>query len=137
MWNYAYTDELYHYGVKGQKWGFRRFRTKSGKLTPAGKKRNASSVENPNKKKSVKKAVIIGSVAAGAAVTALVGAYAIGIGANARAIKNMSSSPRTTKSAGKALSKIGDTKMSDLLAFRREVNKPVTQNLADIIREIG
>lgn len=32
-------NELYHYGVKGQKWGVRRFQDKSGRLTPAGKKR--------------------------------------------------------------------------------------------------
>lgn len=30
--------ELYHYGVKGQKWGVRRYQNKDGSLTPAGKK---------------------------------------------------------------------------------------------------
>lgn len=34
-----YNDELYHYGVKGQKWGVRRYQNKDGSLTPAGKKR--------------------------------------------------------------------------------------------------
>lgn len=32
-------NELYHYGIKGQKWGVRRFQNKDGTLTPAGKKR--------------------------------------------------------------------------------------------------
>ena len=31
--------ELYHWGVKGQKWGVRRYQNKDGSLTPAGKKR--------------------------------------------------------------------------------------------------
>lgn len=39
MWNYTYTDELYHHGVKGMKWGVRRYQNKDGSLTNAGKKR--------------------------------------------------------------------------------------------------
>lgn len=34
-----YENELYHYGVKGMKWGVRRYRNEDGSLTPAGKKR--------------------------------------------------------------------------------------------------
>ena len=33
--------ELYHFGIKGQKWGVRRYQNKDGSLTPAGKKRQA------------------------------------------------------------------------------------------------
>ena len=32
-------NELYHHGVKGQKWGVRRYQNKDGSLTLAGKKR--------------------------------------------------------------------------------------------------
>lgn len=32
-------DELTHWGVKGMKWGVRRYQNKDGSLTPAGKKR--------------------------------------------------------------------------------------------------
>ena len=35
------TDELYHHGIKGQKWGIRRFQNKDGSLTKAGLKRRA------------------------------------------------------------------------------------------------
>lgn len=33
------NDELYHHGIRGQKWGRRRYQNKDGSLTPAGKKR--------------------------------------------------------------------------------------------------
>lgn len=39
MENNAYTDELQHWGIKGQRWGQRRYQNKDGSLTPAGKQR--------------------------------------------------------------------------------------------------
>lgn len=33
------NGELYHHGVKGMRWGVRRYQNKDGSLTPAGKKR--------------------------------------------------------------------------------------------------
>lgn len=33
------TDSLTHYGIRGQKWGVRRYQNKDGSLTEAGKKR--------------------------------------------------------------------------------------------------
>lgn len=38
------ASELYHHGVKGQKWGVRRYQNKDGSYTPAGKKRYGSKV---------------------------------------------------------------------------------------------
>ena len=38
-WVCTRQGELYHHGIKGQKWGVRRFQNEDGSLTPAGKKR--------------------------------------------------------------------------------------------------
>ena len=37
MWQY--NNELYHWGIKGMKWGVRRYQNKDGTLTPLGKQR--------------------------------------------------------------------------------------------------
>lgn len=51
------NNTLTHHGIKGQRWGIRRFQTKSGSLTPAGKKRyNDSDGDEKAKKKAAAKA---------------------------------------------------------------------------------
>ena len=62
------TTELYHFGIKGQKWGIRRFQNPDGTLTAAGRKRylnsdgtltkkgEKASSKNPELKKTIDKA---------------------------------------------------------------------------------
>ena len=40
--NIIYDEELQHWGIKGQKWGRRRYQNKDGSLTPEGRKRYGS-----------------------------------------------------------------------------------------------
>ena len=41
MWNYIPANTLCHHGIKGQKWGIRRYQNPDGSLTKAGAKRYA------------------------------------------------------------------------------------------------
>jgi len=72
-----YDYYLYHHGIKGQKWGVRRFQNKDGSLTSAGKKHAAEKADSKEKtglSDKQKKAVKIGAAAAGTALAAY-GAY--------------------------------------------------------------
>lgn len=91
-----YSDELYHHGIKGQKWGNRRYQYEDGSLTPEGRQRygvgngrgrgmgggsaagaggrrmaRGTGSDSSSKSSKVKKILkTVGLVAAGAAITA-------------------------------------------------------------------
>ena len=54
-WTCTRQGELYHHGIKGQKWGVRRFQNKDGSLTPAGRRR----YDEPNTGRKTSESVTI------------------------------------------------------------------------------
>ena len=87
-----FTDELYHHGVKGQKWGVRRYQNLDGSYKSRGSKvsknNEKTKYEKPKKKMSTKKKVAIGFGIAGAALAAY-GVYKYGKFIKDQARKNI------------------------------------------------
>ena len=48
-------NELYHHGIKGMKWGVRRYQNKDGTLTAAGKKQKKKTLSADDKEKARRK----------------------------------------------------------------------------------
>ena len=73
----VYRAELYHHGIKGQRWGVRRYQNDDGSLTAAGKERYGSSDSksqsgNSERAKKIAKTVGVGLLAAGTVAAAAV-----------------------------------------------------------------
>ena len=65
------SDVLQHYGIRGMKWGVRRFQQKDGSLTSQGRKRYGGE-DGPERKKlpAAGKAAVGAAAAAGIVLTA-------------------------------------------------------------------
>lgn len=123
-----YSAELYHHGIKGQKWGLRRFQQENGTLTSAGRERyadaiaksaanaNGNSSGSSQRKEKLKRIAKAAAIAAGTAAVAY-GTYKLAkSGALSNVTNSINSSDRAEKRATTA-SRIKDAafsfKMSD------------------------
>jgi len=94
------NKELTHHGIKGQKWGVRRYRNTDGSLTEAGKKRYNSdnNADEPSRAKKIAKTV---------------GAAALGIGVSYAGAK-FAASPTAREAVGRVIDKIGHLKVKEV-----------------------
>lgn len=108
-----FTDTLYHHGVKGQRWGVRRYRNEDGSLTNDGKERY-------NKRRDTAKKVAIGVGITGAVA---LGAYVVH--KNRQYIRNK---------ASKRQIEIGKKKVSNIvdLDIQSRINYVDAKNSKDI-----
>ena len=138
-------NELQHFGIKGMKWGVRRYQNKDGSLTPAGKKRYDESDEEREKKEKSKKTKA--KVATAAVATAAVATTAAMnkdkikkgmefINANKPSkgekkettVDDYKESLKKTQSADKALQGIKElVNKADDVAYAKKVRNDLTQ----------
>lgn len=116
-------NNLSHAGVKGMRWGVRRYQNKDGSLTPAGKKRYDRDVRENNAKKKDNRIVIDGPDAKRWAKEDTKRAKGVVDSSNdmVRELKNINNSTRKSKRQTMDLSKMSDQEM------RNKINRAMLE----------
>ena len=123
----THSNSLCHYGVKGQKWGRRRYQNPDGTLTAAGKKRYSDDDGNESRSETRKK--IAKGLAAGAAV-----------GLAAYAMYNPKSRKLILDMAGKTMEQVKKTSAAAAPVVKehlKKVGKKTITNLGQTSEKVG
>ena len=138
-------NELQHHGIRGQKWGVRRFQNKDGTLTPAGRRRvneDSDDAQNDTPKHQIDKstlakgAAIAGAVALGAVLVTNPGARNLVAKYGKTTMTSLGSAvgkgaAKVVNKAGQRLDKVGDAMMdAALLSVGGIAISKVTDKLA-------
>ena len=120
LWRYRTPSELYHHGVKGQRWGVRRYQNKDGSLTPSGKKRYKQSYSD--EAKSLSDDELRSRVNRMSLEKRYMDANSGGKSSTSKTVKNISSAGSNAGKVAKNISEMNGTKKPELDIASQSLN---------------